>query len=218
MPRPVTITNRRQLLLDAAERLFVEKGYGATRMEDIAAEAGVSKGSVYLEFASKEALLMALIRHHKSQQIDDMQRRLDKASDDILGCLKAVLLDDILFVHGKVTGQQHSMETLPHTAAAVHAQSEDLFRGFESMVTGAFQRAYDAEALPALAEPTLATAQLLHALSGFYPPYMPNISTRPMGTMIARNDLHHHADAVLTWLMDGIRASKNNPPTPQERP
>jgi AcrR family transcriptional regulator len=50
-------------LLEAAMALFAEKGYAATRTEEVAARAGVSKGTLYLYFASKEELLKAAIRH-----------------------------------------------------------------------------------------------------------------------------------------------------------
>lgn len=53
---------RPQEMLQAALELFAEKGYAATRLDDIAARVGVSKGTVYLYFDSKEALFQALIR------------------------------------------------------------------------------------------------------------------------------------------------------------
>jgi len=46
----------------AALSLFVEKGFAATRLEDIAARAGVSKGTLYLYFDGKEALFKAVIQ------------------------------------------------------------------------------------------------------------------------------------------------------------
>jgi AcrR family transcriptional regulator len=49
-------------VLDAALELFVEKGFVQTRVEDIAARAGLSKGAVYLYFPSKEAILEGLVR------------------------------------------------------------------------------------------------------------------------------------------------------------
>jgi len=49
-------------VLDAALALFVEKGFAATRVEDIAGRAGLSKGAVYLYFPSKEAILEGLVR------------------------------------------------------------------------------------------------------------------------------------------------------------
>jgi AcrR family transcriptional regulator len=51
---------RRDELLDAAQRLFARHGLAPTSVADIAAEAGVAKGSVYRYFDSKEALLSAL--------------------------------------------------------------------------------------------------------------------------------------------------------------
>ncbi|MEK8029319.1 TetR/AcrR family transcriptional regulator [Ideonella sp. DXS29W] len=49
-------------LLEAAMALFVEKGFAATKSEEVAARAGVSKGTLYLYFPSKEELLKAVIR------------------------------------------------------------------------------------------------------------------------------------------------------------
>lgn len=49
-------------LTAAALDLFVEKGYAATRLDDVAAAAGVSKGTLYLYFESKEELFKAVVR------------------------------------------------------------------------------------------------------------------------------------------------------------
>ena len=49
-------------LLEAALHLFVEKGFAATRLEDVAARAGVSKGTLYLYFENKDALFKAVIQ------------------------------------------------------------------------------------------------------------------------------------------------------------
>ena len=62
---------RPQELLDAALDLFVERGFAATRIEDVATRAGVSKGTLYLYYTSKEELLKEVIRHHVINQIAD---------------------------------------------------------------------------------------------------------------------------------------------------
>jgi len=49
-------------VLDAALELFIANGFAATRVEDVARRAGLSKGAVYLYFPSKEALLEGLVR------------------------------------------------------------------------------------------------------------------------------------------------------------
>jgi len=51
-------------LLAAALQLFVEKGYAGTRLEDVAAQAGVSKGTLYLYFENKEELFKAVVREN----------------------------------------------------------------------------------------------------------------------------------------------------------
>ena len=53
---------RKQQLLDAAERLFAARGYAATRISDICAAAGVAKGLFYWYFPTKESLFEELVR------------------------------------------------------------------------------------------------------------------------------------------------------------
>ena len=60
-------------ILGAALRLFGERGYAGTRLEDVARQAGVSKGTVYLYFESKEALFRAMVRDRASAAITDMR-------------------------------------------------------------------------------------------------------------------------------------------------
>jgi len=49
-------------VLDAALELFIEKGFALTRVEDIAEKAGISKGSIYQYFPSKQALIEGLVK------------------------------------------------------------------------------------------------------------------------------------------------------------
>ena len=60
--RKVDAAARRQAILDAALTVFAERGYEAARLDDMAAKAGVAKGTLYLYFKDKEALFEALVR------------------------------------------------------------------------------------------------------------------------------------------------------------
>lgn len=53
-------------LVEAALSLFIEKGYAATRVDEVAQRAGVSKGTLFLYFDSKEALFKAVVRENLS--------------------------------------------------------------------------------------------------------------------------------------------------------
>jgi AcrR family transcriptional regulator len=52
---------RAMLIMDAAEEVFIEKGYHDASMDEIAARAGVAKGTLYQHFPGKEDLVFALI-------------------------------------------------------------------------------------------------------------------------------------------------------------
>lgn len=67
---------RPQELLDAALALFVEKGFAATRTEEVAERAGVSKGTLYLYYPSKEDLLKAVIAQNISREIAESMDRV----------------------------------------------------------------------------------------------------------------------------------------------
>ncbi len=54
---------RRAVILDAALRVFGQYGFRRTSMDDIAREAGIGKGTIYLSFASKEEVFQALAEH-----------------------------------------------------------------------------------------------------------------------------------------------------------
>jgi AcrR family transcriptional regulator len=49
-------------ILEAAFEEFVQKGYAATRLEDVAARAGVTKGTIYFYFENKESVFVAMVR------------------------------------------------------------------------------------------------------------------------------------------------------------
>jgi AcrR family transcriptional regulator len=78
---------RPQELLEAAIDLFVERGYAATRLEDVARRAGVSKGTLYLYYENKEELFKAVVRSNIVPVIGDAEASVagfDGHSADLL--------------------------------------------------------------------------------------------------------------------------------------
>lgn len=74
-------------LLDAALDLFVEKGFAATRVEEVAARAGVSKGTLFLYFPSKLELFKAVVRHNIAGRFAQWQTEIqtfEGSSSDLL--------------------------------------------------------------------------------------------------------------------------------------
>ncbi len=65
-------------LLEAALELFVDKGFAATRVEEIAKLAGVSKGTLFLYFASKEELFKAVVRENLSGRFAEWNTEFER--------------------------------------------------------------------------------------------------------------------------------------------
>jgi AcrR family transcriptional regulator len=78
---------RPQEVLAAALDLFVERGFASTRLEDVARQAGVSKGTLYLYFANKEELFKAVVRESIVPIIgeaEDTIAHFDGPSDELM--------------------------------------------------------------------------------------------------------------------------------------
>lgn len=78
---------RPEEITSSALELFVERGYAATRLEDVAARAGVSKGTLYLYFANKEDLFKAVVREGlvaRLAQLGDLIEAHDGGTLDLL--------------------------------------------------------------------------------------------------------------------------------------
>lgn len=60
-PKPDVRAERQEQILDAAGKTFARLGFNHASMDDIVAEAGLSKGALYWYYESKDAIILALI-------------------------------------------------------------------------------------------------------------------------------------------------------------
>lgn len=84
---------RRSQILDAALRLFSERGFEATNMETLAAHAGVAKGTLYLYFPTKDALRDAIFAEYAL--IDDVTERVRTLGDAPPEVVIRAIVDEI---------------------------------------------------------------------------------------------------------------------------
>lgn len=83
---------RPQELLASAIELFVERGFAATRLEDVARRAGVSKGTLYLYYANKEDLFKAVVRQSIVPMIGDAEASVAEFDGHSSELLRHVIL------------------------------------------------------------------------------------------------------------------------------
>jgi len=92
--------DRPQEITEAAFSVFAEKGYAATRVEEVAKRAGVSKGLMYLYFKTKEELFKAVVKSVVVRRVDalvDAVETTDKTSEEFI---RGPLLDFMKRVPG----------------------------------------------------------------------------------------------------------------------
>jgi AcrR family transcriptional regulator len=90
---------RRQAILDAALDVFAERGFEAARLEDVAARAGVAKGTLYLYFDDKEALFEEVVRAAVSpilERLDVLATAPDLPTEKIFENLFTVFEKEVL--------------------------------------------------------------------------------------------------------------------------
>ncbi|HCE09703.1 MAG TPA: TetR family transcriptional regulator [Oxalobacteraceae bacterium] len=83
---------RPQELLAAALDLFVERGYAATRLDDVAKCAGVSKGTLYLYFSNKEELFKAVVRENVLPVIGEAELAIVQHEGSSIALLRDIIL------------------------------------------------------------------------------------------------------------------------------
>lgn len=81
----------RERLLTAAEHVVARCGYGGASIDLISAEAGYSKGAVYSNFESKEAVFLEILRRQMEKNISELEAVMGLGSDSISGALTAWL-------------------------------------------------------------------------------------------------------------------------------
>ena len=76
--RSVRKSETRRRLLQSAARVYASRGFGGATLDQVAAEAGFTKGAVYSHFGSKENLLLALMEEHLASQVTEQIALFDR--------------------------------------------------------------------------------------------------------------------------------------------
>jgi TetR/AcrR family transcriptional regulator, fatty acid metabolism regulator protein len=86
--------DKRERILDAAERVFAQHGFFAARVSEIAREAGVADGTIYLYFKSKDDLLISLFESRMerfNQLLADAVASVARPTDRLLALIRTYL-------------------------------------------------------------------------------------------------------------------------------
>lgn len=136
-PKVVDRDSRRADVLAAAVRVFARKGFAATRIDDVAAEAGISKGSVYLSYDSRDDLLTAAFDSYAARS-QALLRRAQESEEPALERLVALVRSVLELVAGEpdlarvlldLWGARRSGDGMPMDMPSV-------YRDYRAAITG----------------------------------------------------------------------------------
>jgi len=82
-----SLPRRKRDMLQAAQRLFAEKGYHATPTSEIASLAGVAQGTLFYHFKNKEGILLSLLQQTTGAYLEDAQEILEAAPNGLQSIL-----------------------------------------------------------------------------------------------------------------------------------
>ncbi|MBZ0187832.1 MAG: TetR/AcrR family transcriptional regulator [Candidatus Obscuribacterales bacterium] len=204
MGRAKSLENRTEVVLVAARELFGRYGFEKTTIEDIAREAGIGKGSVYLEFPTKQDILMAIVRNFVLEMRGYIEDYMDRAEPPYLDALEGMLLMHVLNVHGRATSQIHTPDALLHTSIRVRQENKEHFDFMASCFNAMLKRAAKNGEIKKSTDFQSVTDTLLLGMGSLCPPYLRN--TRPEGSGIpGKEQLKSEARALISLLIAGIR-------------
>jgi AcrR family transcriptional regulator len=181
---------KREQLLDAAARAFAAKGFQSVRMDDVAAEAGTDRASLYYYFANKQQLFRAVIQEAVQRNVERAQAiaAQDAPAPQKLREMIVALLDSYeqhypyLFVY-----VQEDMRRIPSDDSADAKALEQLGREYEDTLTEVIAQGIAAGELRDAGRPRLLAYTLLGAMNWSHRWFTPDgrLSGRDVGELIA---------------------------------
>jgi AcrR family transcriptional regulator len=139
---------RREAILAAALDVFSQRGFATARLDDVAAKAGIAKGTLYLYFKSKEALFEELIRSRVTPIFDNLEHIAAAVPPDVLiARFFELFRTEVLGTERQLILQLLISEGPHFPAIAEFYYREVVSRGLK-LIRGVLRRAPSANALP----------------------------------------------------------------------
>ena len=112
--------DRREHILQAADRLFNQYGVEKTTIEDISKESGVPRATIYLEFPSgKENIMMACLDRYVQALLAELRELSRKSRVGRLETLKSLMLHYVLSTYDKSTQHKWESSTLEKSSTKI---------------------------------------------------------------------------------------------------
>ena len=189
----------RQDILRTAARLFQQRGYDATSMNDVAAALKLSKGGLYHHFQSKDEMLFHIMNH----ALDITEERVVKAvrgiqnPEERLRTVIRLHIEVVLSVRDReVTVMLHENHPLPPSLRKqINQRKKDYIHFLESLMAEVQNKARQSHSTRAKVSPRAAAFALLGMINWIYQWY------KPEGDLQAQNLIPQFTDLIFGGIL-----------------
>jgi AcrR family transcriptional regulator len=200
MGRKKLLPNRADLILQAAEELFAERSYQKTTLDEIAERAAIGKGSIYLEFSSKEEILFALISQQKAEELEEMRRFVAQASKETLKAgaletLKALLLKQVGAIYDSINRKQRSPEEVIQSRERLRERLKPFLDARLQLIVELLERAQQQNEIRPQKDFHRTAQLIMMSLRAVLPPY---------DSQANKLKLQHDAAEILELIFEGL--------------
>ncbi len=195
---------RPQELLDAALAEFVERGYAATRLEEVARRAGVAKATLYLYYENKLELFKAVVRHSLVAAFDELAKEQRDAATSARAQLTKLLA---AFVHRVA---ESPLSGLPKLVIAEASNFPDVARFYHDEMIRRGREVFTGVLERGIASGEFRAVDVDHAWRIVIAPLLLSIiwKHRFAAFEAAPLDFERHLDAHLDLLFNGLATDR----------
>ena len=201
--------DKRERILAAAERVFARRGFFASRVSEIAKDAGVADGTIYLYFKSKDDLLISLFEN-RIKQVNAALRSAIASEKQVLGQLRAFIKTYLQLIHDEPAATEVLTIELRQSNKFMKEYENAEFADFLRMLGGVIAKGQEAgeldDAIPAHVAARMIFGMLDELALAWVLAKQPINATKPK-----KFDIVRAADWVVALVTTGLGKKQETP-------
>ena len=206
--------DKRERILDAAERVFAKRGFFAARVSEIAKDAGVADGTIYLYFKNKDDLLISLFEARMRQLNAALQVAIGKVKDP-LDQLRAFVRTYLQLVHDEPAAAEVLTIELRQSSKFMKEYENPQFADFLRMLGGIIAAGQERGELDAQVPSHVAARMIFGMLDELSLAWVfarqPPLSGPTPGMRPKKFDIVRAADWAVSLVTSGLVVKKESP-------
>ncbi len=201
--------DKRERILAAAERVFARRGFFAARVSEIAKDAGVADGTIYLYFKSKDDLLISLFEN-RMKQVNEALRTAIASEQRPLDQLRAIIRGYLRLVHDEPSAAEVLTIELRQSNKFMKEYENAEFADFLRMLGGVIAKGQEAGELDDAVPPHIAARMIFGMLDELALAWV--LAKQPINaTKPKKFDIVRAADWVVAFVTTGLGTKETSP-------